>query len=207
MDEVLGHQSCGLKSALVLVTLIFLLNLIPDSLKADQVYKWQDENGVVHYSSAPHTSKMKPAVLPPITRGDIKLGRINLQDCSKHGGINCQLGSDLDGSVVCFDGFKASTERYKSNCSSPELEIADISEPRDDGAVSIFVRNKRSVDAFDTVVKFKQGNRSEIALKGPNRIEAFGLGEFLYQPLERGFGDVTRPKENQLKLSCRNCAK
>lgn len=32
--------------------------------------------------------------------------------CSWHGGINCGVGSDWDGSVICVDGWRDSSERY-----------------------------------------------------------------------------------------------
>ncbi len=33
-------------------------------------------------------------------------------DCSWHGGINCSIGSDFDGSVICNDGWKDSSDKY-----------------------------------------------------------------------------------------------
>ncbi len=37
--------------------------------------------------------------------------------CSWHGGVSCSAGSDWDGSVVCFDGWKDSSVSYSSTCS------------------------------------------------------------------------------------------
>ena len=34
--------------------------------------------------------------------------------CSYHGGINCNAGSDWDGSAVCNDGWRDSSEQYFS---------------------------------------------------------------------------------------------
>ncbi len=34
--------------------------------------------------------------------------------CSSHGGVNCSAGSDYDGSVICYDGWRNSTVSYSS---------------------------------------------------------------------------------------------
>lgn len=34
--------------------------------------------------------------------------------CSSHGGVNCSAGSDWDGSVICYDGWRASSVSYSS---------------------------------------------------------------------------------------------
>lgn len=34
--------------------------------------------------------------------------------CSSHGGVNCSAGADYDGSAVCSDGWRDSSERYSS---------------------------------------------------------------------------------------------
>jgi hypothetical protein len=38
----------------------------PKKATKDQVYKWVDKNGVVHYSSTPPTDNAQPAKLPPL---------------------------------------------------------------------------------------------------------------------------------------------
>lgn len=34
--------------------------------------------------------------------------------CSSHGGVNCSAGSDVDGSVICYDGWRNSTVSFSS---------------------------------------------------------------------------------------------
>ncbi|MCX6784462.1 MAG: hypothetical protein NTV81_00810 [Candidatus Komeilibacteria bacterium] len=42
--------------------------------------------------------------------------------CSGHGGVSCSAGSDFDGSVICYDGWKNSSVSYKSmvECAQPK---------------------------------------------------------------------------------------
>ncbi len=47
--------------------LLVLLLLLPSlAVAKDAVYKWVDENGVVHYTDKPPTENAKPAKLPPL---------------------------------------------------------------------------------------------------------------------------------------------
>src|SRR3989344_8470697 len=54
--------------------------------------------------------------------------------CSWHGGINCAAGADWDGSAICNDGWRDSTERYSSaqmckgtlhSCTPDEKSVID----------------------------------------------------------------------------------
>jgi Domain of unknown function (DUF4124) len=83
---------------------------------ADPVYRWEAPNGSVHYSSKPPHQGAKPADLPPIMKGDIKLSKTYFISCDQHGGLNCNAGADQDGSVICNDGFKNSSLRHKKVC-------------------------------------------------------------------------------------------
>ena len=80
--------------ALNLATLLFL-SLAP--ALADNVFRWADEKGVVHYTSKPLEQNSKPAALPPITRGEVKVTAGELLTCKSHGDINCEAGADKDG--------------------------------------------------------------------------------------------------------------
>lgn len=41
--------------------------------------------------------------------------------CSWHGGVNCNAGSDWDGSAICNDGWKDSSENYYSNTKCQDI--------------------------------------------------------------------------------------
>lgn len=180
------------------------LSMLQPGGAAAEVYKWQDAAGTIHYSNKAPSKNMKPVELPPITRGEVKLTQSRLVTCDKHGGVNCQLGPDTDGSVICYDGFRGASARYRFTCTAPKLEVTEISDPNQDGSFSVFIRNSKSVEARDTAVLFRQDGGQEVKLGGPSSIAAFGLAEFVYQPgtLGRVF---EKPNLAQLALACSNC--
>ncbi|RIL10248.1 MAG: hypothetical protein DCC75_04780 [Proteobacteria bacterium] len=189
-----------------LIVSSFLSVLFLGAAQAGPIYKWQDEQGVIHYSTKPNASNAKPADLPPITRGDVKLAQIRLVSCDGHGGINCKLGADSDGSVICYDGFRGATARYRFSCNSPKLEVSDISGPEDDGTFKVFVRNSKSVTAEEPAVVFKPSQGQGVKLKGPKEVEAFGMAEFIYSPQLDSTGAASEPPTYaQLDITCANC--
>ena len=138
-------------------------------------------------------------------RGEAKIAKGNLESCSSHGGINCQSGPDRDGSVICFDGFKAAAARFKFNCSSPNLKIAEVGERDKTGAFSVFVRNPSSIKAGGVNVMYKPEDQSpERKLEGPGEIDPFGLAEYRFdaKPPTLSWERVTIA---QIDLTCANC--
>ena len=172
---------------------------------ADEVYRWEGPDGVVHYSSEPPEVDAAPAELPRITRGRLGLQAKALETCENHGGINCQVGADLDGSVICLDGFKDTSTRYRFHCNSPKLDLSDISDIKESGEFSILVRNSRSVAAEKPEILLRlTDSPAAIVLKGPREIDAYEVGEFIYNPAE--YGALTeKPKPEQLTITCSNC--
>ncbi len=181
----------------------FLIALMSGVANAE-VYKWQDANGKVHYSSNPPSKNAKPADLPPIMKGDVKLTNARVESCEKHGGINCQLGADTDGSVICFDGFRDAPARFRFSCSSPKLELLEVSTPDDKGAFVVTVRNSKSVVANNPTVMVKGTDNTENLLVGPKEIEAFGVGEFHYVP-NRKNKLPAKPSSADVVIGCANC--
>ena len=182
----------------------FLVQPVSAERNSGQVYKWQDEHGAVHYSTKPTSGAAQRADLPPIMRGEMKLGQQKLVSCAEHGGINCQAGADTDGSVICYDGFTGATNRFRFSCASPKLSIADISDLRADGTFAVTIRNAKSVAAAKPRVMFVRADGTEVALKGPEQVEAFGVGEFSLDNKEAGELSV-KPNAGQLKVECANC--
>ena len=189
--------------AFVLNVLVSCLTIIT-SCFADSVYKWTDATGKIHYSTKPPNDKVKPIDLPRITRAEVKLPSTKLQSCQDHGDIDCQAGSDTDGSVICHDGFREAAARYRFTCNSPKLEIADLSDVNPDGSFSVFVRNTKGIAANNLALLFKTKERSELKLTGPETIEAYGVAEFTYNPKTLG-ALKAKPRKAQLKVTCSNC--
>lgn len=180
--------------------LVIVLGITVDA-SADAVYRWTDSKGKVHYSSKAPDKKAKPANLPPIMREKITAVKSTLITCDKHGGIDCASGPDTDGSVLCLDGFKNSSARFRFSCQTAKLEVTDISEPEESGAFKVFVRNSKSVAAAKPSVIFKSDLGEKSKLVGPTEIEAYGVAEFLY----RGSKPTSKPDIGKLELACSNC--
>ena len=200
-SSLLSSYRIGVGVSLVLLSGISLSNAF-----ASPVYKWEDANGVVHYASSPKSKTAKPAELAPIMRGELRLAQQKFVGCEKHGGVDCRAGADTDGSIVCSDGFKGATNRYRFSCSSPKLDLADVSAPGADGAFSVFLRNSRSVLAKGPTVSVKLGDGSALALVGPKEIEPYGMGEFQWKPEGAQTHVVSeKPDAGQITISCLNC--
>ncbi len=184
-------------------TLIAICCVIPAALAAP-IYKWVGKDGVTHYSSKPLTKEAKEADLPPIMRADVKIGAQKLVTCDKHGGVNCSAGADRDGSVVCYDGFREASNRFRFTCTAPKLEIADIADPAKDGSFKVFVRNSKSVTADKPALSYSPPEGGAVLLNGPDSIDPFGMAEFTYLP-RPGQEVIEKPQVAQLSVSCANC--
>ncbi len=171
---------------------------------ADSIYKSTDKDGRVRYSTRAPSADAKPADLPEIMRGEVKLVDQKLVSCDKHGGVNCQAGADADGSVICLDGFRESSARFRFTCSMPKLEVSDISETGVDGEFTVFIRNSKSVDALNPLVSIKTKEGTELRLKGPEKIAAFAIAEFQFKPdsIEK---QIPRPNFAEVLIACKNC--
>ncbi|MBN8548391.1 MAG: DUF4124 domain-containing protein [Deltaproteobacteria bacterium] len=169
------------------------------------VYKSTDKDGNVVYSSKPPAKGAKPADLPPIMRGEVKLVEQKLTTCDKHGGVNCPAGPDSDGSVICLDGFKEASARFRFTCNSPKLEISDISEIAPDGTFTVFVRNTKSIAAQKPLITYKSSDEKDVKIKGPESIDAFGVAEFHSTLAEKDRLALKRLTMADLSLTCSNC--
>lgn len=177
--------------------------VVSDSM-AENLYTWEDEKGVVHYSSKPKDGRGRLAELPPITRADVKLTERKLVTCDAHGGVNCAAGPDADGSVLCFDGFRGASGRFRFMCTAPKLQVSDISELTPDGGFSVFLRNAKAAPAERPAVSYSPEGKKDIALTGPDQIEPYGVAEFTFDAKIHG-AVREKPDAGQINISCANC--
>ncbi|WKZ57591.1 MAG: DUF4124 domain-containing protein [Bdellovibrionota bacterium] len=182
---------------------LFFLCIAPISGNA-QIYKWVDKDGVTHYSTAKSAPNAQRAELPDIMRAEVKLPKVTSTTCAKHGGANCAAGPDGDGSVICYDGFRDASPRFSFVCSAPKLEISDVSEVLGDGSFSVFVRNSKPIEATKPALVYQPAGGSAVMLQGPDKIDGFGVGEFVAPPQTLST-QTARPTTAQLVLSCLNC--
>ncbi len=174
---------------------------------AQAVYTWKDEKGVTHYETEPSHAQAKQAELPPIMRGEVKIPNLKkgMSGCEENGGVSCAAGADIDGSVICADGFAEVAQQFTEACEKGRLEIADITEVDPDGNFSIFLRNVKAAEAKQPKVRFKpEGSQMAFELPGPQVIEAYGLGEFKYNR-EGAFILKAQPRQAEFVISCANC--
>ena len=169
-----------------------------------EVFKWKDDNGVVHYSSKRNSEQARPADLPHITRADVKIPTSGLESCSKHGGIDCQAGSDTDGSVICVDGFTGASTRYRFHCNTPKLSISEVSDRTPKGTYKIALRNAKPVAANKVSLFFQRPDGKEVPLSGPSEVEPFGTAEYVLDKADAE-GLVNKPSTSKIRLVCSNC--
>ena len=189
------------KSLCIIVALTLLAKV---SIAGAEVYKWQDDNGVVHYSSKPTSEAAQPADLPHITRADVSIPSSGLVSCSKHGGIDCQAGPDPDGSVICMDGFTGATTRYRFHCNTPKLSISEVSDQTPEGTYKVAVRNAKAVKANKVSLFFERPDGKEVPLNGPAEVEPFGAAEYVLDKVDAE-GLSSKPTIANLRLACSNC--
>ena len=97
------------------------------SVEEETVYKWMDSSGKTHYSNNPSQNESEAIALPEVGRYSSANKIQRLKDstpptCTSHGGIDCSRGEDVDGSVICYDGFDGSSLSYQVHCNSVRLE-------------------------------------------------------------------------------------
>ncbi len=198
------------------ILIIFLLvsfYISSSALAESSIYTWKDEAGVTHYSSKATDRKARAAELPEIMKGEVKLvpDSFKVESCENRGGIDCRAGPDGDGSVICNDGFKDATIRYRFSCSSPKLSVAGVSERRADGSFTVTVRNSKPVVAKGVKVEFHAGQEDLIGLVGPPEIEPLGTGEYAYsrgrdpQALSARVEELVKPDPGKIDITCGNC--
>lgn len=189
----------------LLSTSLFIISFgLFNYVSADEIYRWVSPDGVVNYSTKKSEPKAKLADLPVINKGDFKVGAVTALTCDKHGGINCQAGPDVDGSVICFDGYDGASARFSFHCSSPKLRISDISDPDHKGMFTVYIRNDRSVPANAPRITYTSPEGAKLVLKGPSDIPPFQMAEYtLYSAALAKMGE--KPTESQFDITCLNC--
>ncbi len=212
-----------------IIVLLILLSLSPLAY-ADEVYKWKDKSGTIHFSTSPKSSEAQVAKLPIITRENLSQRIQSIKDntpqnCSKHGGIDCSAGRDKDGSVICVDGFTSSKEPFSFSCLEARLQLKEITFTSKDNKIisysskltpkghkdlqslTITIRNKSAVQARDISVSIPWKYKHKIQIDGPRLIDGFGVGEYSLV-FNR---DITPDqilsilKERSPSITCKNC--
>lgn len=111
------------------------------------------------------------------------------ETCSVHGGVDCKE-ADVDGSVICRDGYRASPQKFVDECTEASLSILS----HEGGRVSL--KNDSPVLAKGVRVYYSRADLTKSHLAGPSEIDPFGLAQFE--------GRAKLPYEH-LVVDCENC--
>jgi hypothetical protein len=169
--------------------------------EAQDIYSWK-EGGVTHFASRPMPGAKK-AELPNITKEPVSRASSSLKSCDKHGGINCSVGADTDGSVVCLDGFKDTAALFNFTCQSARLEFVEATFDSASGEHKVFVRNAKSVPAKRVTVIYQEKLFAPTKLTGPSEIAPYETGEFILK--NKPGIEFPAPGAKSLLLACNNC--
>ena len=175
------------------VSLILTSFCFAVSALADPVYRSTDKKGVNVYSSKPKEEGAEPAKLPNITKAKVGEVSPNNLSCAGHGGVNCQEGADLDGSVICYDSFKDSMQRFAFSCSAAKLVFTPESPKDSRQKFSLLVRNTSAVLAKGVKVSGPQG----LVLEGPVELKPYDSASYSCSQ------EVAR--NARFQISCDNC--
>lgn len=229
--------------AVVAVTSVFLAFLfIPPSSGAETkpkassgIYKWIDEDGQVHFSTSKLSPDQKPADLPKVKRENLDKKIEKLRDsapesCVSRGDVDCSLGPDSDGSVICLDGYRDALLPFRFRCLEVKLRVddllvitskgPDISLKRNRDSrrlrrevndvepveLQLIIRNMSDVKASNAVAFFKLLGGEELQALGPEEVEPFGVAEYkVTLPLVYTRAWRQRLVDTKYKVRCANC--
>lgn len=155
------------------------------------------------------------------------LKEITPANCFSHGEIDCSKGADIDGSVICKDGFKEAVMSYNSQCLEVRLEVQYLvytNSPQTPEikhskkliedlkahkplALHLNIRNLSDVKAKNIKVEFTLERKYPYNAQGPETIEAYGLAEYNLE-LSALPKAVTLQQllKTVYKVSCDNCS-
>ncbi len=170
-----------------------------------KIYREVSKEGEVTYTNKKPSKQSKPIKLPEIMKGEYKIdGLKTAETCGAHGGANCALGADEDGSVICFDGFKKASIPFEAQCATAKLRINEISEIDEVGRFKLYLRNSSSIAAKGVVVTFNLPTGEKKPLEGPEELDGFGMEVYKYDG-KPGAGLVRKVTKAHVSVSCDNC--
>lgn len=220
------------KSLIIAYFALCFSALLPTACFGDEVYTWTDEEGRTHFSTEPGAAQAKKADLPQLDKEDIDerikaIKERTPESCEQHGGEDCSRGPDIDGSVICLDGYRDAVLPYRFHCLETRLEsrvnifFEGSEEPeqltnenlrtlsrRAVSEIRITVRNTTAVPARKVLVIAKVGDFTvrDLPTVGPEEVEPFGLADYTValasesRPL-----NVNELRSLRVRIRCENC--
>lgn len=190
-----------------------------------------DDSGREYYCTNPSPATMaKPATLPPIARENVQenieeLRIVGGTSCRNHGDVDCQLGADSDGSVICTDGYRDASTTFSSACTNTKIEVIffGVTNPANkqlslselqslekhqvpQQRILITIRNSTSVAAKDVSVSFDSRQTRWISATGPGLIEPYSAADFYLSPFAIFGENPPRWDDLRYRIICSNCS-
>ncbi len=161
---------------------------------AEDIYRSQSKSGSISFSNKNKGDSAKISLPQIIKQKDFGAGKNQLSSCSNHGGFDCSKGPDSDGSVVCYDGFKDSMQRYVLSCGKAKLRVIEqsLKHPSQE-STSFIVRNLSTVKAENIQLKSSYC----MAITGDKEIAAHDSAEFICNGKMKNL--------SSLEILCSNC--
>ncbi len=178
-----------------------------DSVTAQPIYTGTSVTGSVVYSSRPQQGAHAKKALPEIMRTGRPAVKVKRAlHCGEHGGLNCEAGPDADGSVICRDGYRATTAMYRWSCPLAKLVIVSLDQPEDSLTASVVVRNKGRLTAKNPKIFIKSLKNRQLDVKGPETLGVQGIAEYeIYIPPQSLPGGSRTVLWNNLWITCDVC--
>lgn len=180
-----------------IVAIILGTNGVAES-NAQEIFRNENEGSPFYTTSKPNPDA-KPVELPEIEKTSLPPITSSPATCRSHGGVKCKEGADIDGSVICIDGFKDSQQDFGSTCSEAKLVIETIKRDNASRTAKVFVRSVNPVDADDPFISYRDIEMKRHKLNGPVILEAYGMMEFTLENLG------VDPEKTAIEIGCTNC--
>lgn len=165
---------------------------------AQDIFK-EEKEGAPFYTTSKPSPNAQAATLPEIEKTALPPIATSPATCRSHGGVKCKEGADVDGSVICTDGFRDSLQNFESTCSEAKLVIETINRDRASRTAKIFVRSVNPVDAKEPYLSYRDIEMKKHILMGPPNLDAYGILEFDLQNL--GVDE----EKTSIQVGCSNC--
>lgn len=211
--------------------ILSLIALISTNSFADEIFRWTDQDGQVHYSTQKSDTNASAAELPPLEKENldekIKLIKQDTpRNCLSHGGVDCAAGPDDDGSVICIDGFRGAILPHRFRCREAKLksELSLVYEGEDNGVahstfiarqnrnkrlreVRVTVRNETEIEAFGVQVELDIPGqvKKTLRIEGAEKVEPYGFADYTVPFDPQNTLTVYQVSGLHYRVHCENC--
>jgi len=134
-----------------------------------------------------------------------RLRRLSRFSCRARGGVDCAMGPNEDGKVICKDGFDETRQSWKRRCTQTRLKIISAEALENDFEFEVSLRNETEIPAKGILVSGRLKGHLQFEASGPQVIEPWGLENYKFR-LETPITNVPPAmRKVRFKILCENC--